>query len=108
MDEERSLWPLWLEVPSPSSSLAHQNRYVKPHDRLNMADHQLPEAICIRLVQGIFGGAVGVVSGASYVQQCRLTYSSADLSETLQTTRTLPVPTLSSASHGVSVVSLVQ
>lgn len=30
---------------------------------MNSLKHvQLPEAICIRLVQGIFGGAVGVVS----------------------------------------------
>lgn len=26
------------------------------------AINQLPEAICVRLIQGIFGGAVGVVS----------------------------------------------
>jgi hypothetical protein len=29
-----------------------------------VADIQLPEAICIRLVQGIFGGAVGVFRGS--------------------------------------------
>ena len=35
---------------------------------------QLPEAICIRLVQGIFGGAVGVVSGTALVP-CNLVVS---------------------------------
>ena len=57
----RHLWHFGVGELGPSSLL----QGIK-------ADQQLPEAICIRLIQGIFGGAVGVVS---LLAEQRLLYS---------------------------------